>query len=346
MFRNTLFLISLVLFLQNMANAQCVSGSMGVSGAGCGCLSGCNLTSLGGPNCSPAVSGDCNVSGTQIPMSTTINVPLGCTVTVTALFANRAGGCTSSGADGGDQLKVDIPAGLKTFHTGSGNSSITDSYTLAGPGSIVVSGSANRADEIITYTVTSVSSGGYFTCPSCISNLPIELIEFNALKTDRTVQLNWSTNSEKDNDYFTLEKSVNGIDFEVVGYMNGMGTVSNEHHYTLVDANPFNGISYYRLKQTDFNGIFTYSNIVPINFKEEYSYAIVPNPASEFVLVTGKNTNKITVAIFNSLGQQMEINPNFETEGVFIPTAHLSKGAYTVRITSQDKVTFETLLTQ
>lgn len=344
MHRSLFIILLVILSLQVNVSAQCVNGAIGVSGAGCGCLNGCNLTSLGGPNCSPSVSGDCNVSGTQIAMSTTINVPLGCTVTVTALFANRAGGCTSSGADAGDLLKVDIPAGLKSFQTGGGNASITDNFTLVGPGSIEVSGSANRADEIITYTVTSVSSGGAFTCPNCVSNLPIELIEFNAEKTERTVKLNWSTLTEKDNDYFTVEKSLNGIDFELVGYLNGMGTVANEHHYTLVDSEPIIGISYYRLKQTDYNGDFTYSDIIPVNFKSQVNYHLVPNPANDFVLITGQKSSSTMVTLFSSLGKEITSNQQNKEEGILISTSHLSSGTYTVRIESEEEITYERLM--
>ncbi len=130
-----------------------ISGSLGVSGAGCGCLSGCNLSTFNGPNCGAGILSDCS-AGYQT-MSTDISVPAGCTYKVTASMKKWTN-CSASGADGsgGDKLKVDILAGGKSFQIGASNADIEDSYTLTGPGTIRVSGEANRADEIITYKIT------------------------------------------------------------------------------------------------------------------------------------------------------------------------------------------------
>src|SRR5690606_25971734 len=98
-------ILQLVCCLGMISNAftQCASGMIGVTGTGCGCLSGCNLSSLGGPNCSPSVSGDCD--GGQRTMSGNIVVPSGCTFSVTATMRQRSGGCTACGGDSGDKMK-------------------------------------------------------------------------------------------------------------------------------------------------------------------------------------------------------------------------------------------------
>ncbi len=264
MIRNILlkvYIIQLTLIVFSVTSyGQCPSGSIGVSGAGCGCLSGCNLTSFGGPNCGSGTSGDCNAG--YIPMSIDIDVPDGCEFTVQAQMQPRTG-CSASGADGNcsncDALKVDIPGGPKPNQFGGGNASISDSYTLVGPGTIRVSGAANRADEIITYQVSSAGA----TCPDCTSILPIELTRFNAEREGEYVNLTWITATERNNDYFTIEQSVNGFDFVVVGYMNGAGNSSSPLAYKLIDSSPeLEKVSYYRLKQTDFDGQYAYSNIV------------------------------------------------------------------------------------
>jgi len=241
---------------------QCPSGSIGVTGAGCGCLSGCNLTAFGGPNCGAGTTGNCNAG--YVTMSIDIDVPDGCEYTVNAQMESRSG-CSASGADGNcstcDALKVDILGGPKPNQFGGNNASLSDTYTLVGPGTIRVSGIANRADEIITYQV---SSSGEF-CPDCTSILPIELTSFNAKRDGDYVNLTWITVSERNNDFFTVEQSVNGFDFEVVGYLNGAGNSSTPQAYKLIDSSPvLDVVSYYRLKQTDYDGIFTYSNIVSV----------------------------------------------------------------------------------
>src|SRR5690606_16418899 len=107
-------------------------------------------------------------------------------------------GCSASGADGScqtcDVVKVDIVGGVKSYQQGGSNASLIDSYTLVGPGTIRISGRANRADEIITWSVTS----GPATCPDCSSILSVELVEFNASMNfeNRSVNLAWGTQSE------------------------------------------------------------------------------------------------------------------------------------------------------
>lgn len=241
-----------------------ISGVIGVSGIGCGCLAGCNLTSLGGPNCGAGVPGDCN-AGTQ-NISVDIDVPNGCVYRVYATMRKYTS-CGSSGADAAEQLKVDIVSGGKSFQIGGGNADIDDSYTLTGPGTIRVSGAANRADEIITYKITPVTlSGG---CTSCtISPLSIDLTEFNALKSGESVKINWMTISEINNDYFTIERSSDTENWEIISFVNGAGNSNIVINYNIWDSSPLVGINYYRLKQTDFDGRYTYSKIISANFNE------------------------------------------------------------------------------
>jgi hypothetical protein len=232
-----------------------VTGSIGVSGAGCGCLGSCNLTSLNGPNCSPSVSGDCNAG--QIAMSTTIDVPAGCTYTVVATMRQWLDlGCSASGADAGDRMKVDILGGTKPLQSGSSNATLLDSYTLSGPGQIVVSGNANRADEIIAYKIYPNP------CDLCDISLPVEWLDFTVkLNQNNMVDISWSTASEINNDYFTILRSGDGIDWEEVARYPGKGNSSQIHYYQLVDSSPLEGISYYKIIQTDFDGMIDESKI-------------------------------------------------------------------------------------
>jgi hypothetical protein len=118
------------------------------------------------------------------------------------------------------------------------------------------------------------------------SPLPVELVAFNAKKEENTVALTWQTAMEKNNDFFTVERSVNGLEFTAIGNVKGAGTTTIAQSYNLIDEKPLNGISYYRLKQTDFDGKFEYSKIVKVEFtgKEAgLSLNAYPNPTSDFV---------------------------------------------------------------
>jgi hypothetical protein len=240
------------------------AGTLAVSGAGCGCISGCNLAQWGGGNCGGGVTGDCT-AGYQA-MSRDIVVPSGCTYTVSATMQLRGTACTASGADGNcqtcDRVKVDIVGGAKSFQQGASNSTLTDSYSLVGPGTIRVSGGANRADEIITYSVN-------IPCVCLPIILPIELGDFIVVKDGENAKLEWMTYSERDNAYFTVEKSTDGINWEVLYVMNGQGNSTSPYYYTLIDTSPYDGITYYKLSQTDFNGNMTENGIRFINFTEK-----------------------------------------------------------------------------
>ncbi len=328
----TLFLSSIL--SMGSAFAQCPSGAMGVSGAGCGCSSGCNLTSFGGPNCVPVVTGNCTAGYVDMaPLD--IVVPAGCTYTVTATMANRPG-CTASGADGNcqtcDVLKVDLlPGGVKINQQGTGNATLTDSYVLAGPGTIQITGRANRADEIVTYSVTSTG------CVDCSVPLPIELLAFTAVPTKSAVNLNWSTATELNNDYFTIERSVNGVDFEPIAYMDGVGTSTSISYYSMVDSSPLDGLSYYRLKQTDLDGTSDYSDMKAVLFKAEMDISIFPNPASTSFELRGKNIHDSEIVVIDALGQKVDIVPNSGGDHVQFETQTLANGIYFVQITFDDQ---------
>jgi hypothetical protein len=94
--------------------------------------------------------------------------------------------------------------------------------------------------------------------------LPIDLLSFTAKYQDGKVLLNWATGSEINNDYFTLERSRDAVSAEIIGFVEGAGNSSHTLHYQFIDHDPLPGISYYRLKQTDYDGSFEYSQWVAV----------------------------------------------------------------------------------
>lgn len=100
---------------------------------------------------------------------------------------------------------------------------------------------------------------------TCAAMLPIELITFNGEKQGSNNELNWVTATEINNDYFTVENSIDGINFTNIGVINGAGNSILQKDYHLHDYNVKNEINYYRLKQTDFDGKQTYSDLISID---------------------------------------------------------------------------------
>lgn len=104
--------------------------------------------------------------------------------------------------------------------------------------------------------------------------LPIELISFNGTTQNNVNTLMWVTSSEHNNDYFTLERTLNGIVFEIIANINGAGNSNEINEYTVIDPINTSSINYYRLKQTDYDGKFKYSDMISIDNRDGYSKEI------------------------------------------------------------------------
>lgn len=127
-----------------------------------------------------------------------------------------------------------------------------------------------------------------------ITPLPIELIYFNGVENNSNNLLYWATSSEKDNDYFTLERSTDGESWEMISNTTGSGNSQEEINYSYTDKTYKRGkINYYRLSQTDFDGEKEYFNIVAID--------------------NSLNQKKV-VKIINSMGQEVD---TFYSNGVY-----------------------------
>lgn len=139
---------------------------------------------------------------------------------------------------------------------------------------------------------------------ACTIPTPIALLSFNAVYDDvsKTLLLKWATASETNNDYFTIERSSNGQDWQILSIKKGAGNSSHSLYYEMNDRSPLPGKSYYRLKQTDFDGQFTYSPIESVYGKDiDINYGIYPNPASDFITIL-PSSNIDYVEVVNSLG--------------------------------------------
>lgn len=139
--------------------------------------------------------------------------------------------------------------------------------------------------------------------------LPISLLYFDAQPAESRVDVSWITSSEINNDYFTVEKSIDGVDFTSIGAVDGAGNSSAILNYSYPDYFPVHGISYYRLKQTDFDGQFSYSPIVMVIYSGEYSFDIVTAFAGETstlnLFFTDNKKETCRVEIFDMIGKSI-----------------------------------------
>jgi hypothetical protein len=123
--------------------------------------------------------------------------------------------------------------------------------------------------------------------------LPVTFIDFNARNDKNKILLEWSTAQEFNSSHFEIEKSSNGINFMVTGRLNAAGNSNDMRRYVFADDNPYEGTSYYRLKQVDFDSRFMYSRIVSVKYEPKGLIKKIVNPVKQnlFVQLTAFNAN-------------------------------------------------------
>jgi hypothetical protein len=160
---------------------------------------------------------------------------------------------------------------------------------------------------------------------SCIVPLPIGLLSFTAQQLTKEVQLNWQTSTETNNDYFVIEKSIDGIVFNEIGKIKGAGTSSLPLSYLYYDSEAPYGDVYYRLKQVDYNGHFTLSKLVFVGANPN-NILIFPNPNSG--VFTLKSKARSQVKIENVLGEIVFEKIMSAGEETRIDISEVSEGLY------------------
>ena len=129
-----------------------------------------------------------------------------------------------------------------------------------------VTDNGDGTGNVVSSVILSNFSPSTFMSKSGANILPIELISFEAHLNIDKVDLKWVTASEENNEFFTIERSEDGVNFEEILRVNGAGSTSGRNEYFDIDHDPLTGVSYYRLKQTDTDGKFTHSGIIPVDY--------------------------------------------------------------------------------
>ncbi len=123
------------------------------------------------------------------------------------------------------------------------------------------------------------------------SPLPVEMTYFNGQLQNKTVELTWGTASEKNNEYFQVERSADGINYEVIGRAEGHGNSVTPVNYQFTDADPLSGVSYYRLLQVDFDGQSEFSKVISVeNNVVQSALKVFPNPAQNVLNLNAQKT--------------------------------------------------------
>lgn len=186
------------------------------------------------------------------------------------------------------------------------------------------------------------------SCTAINTLLPITLVSFEAFvqqqedSSEPYVALHWTTAREIDNDFFTIERSADGENFTEIQRMPGAGNSDAVISYGIADTTPLHGISYYRLRQTDFYGTFSYSKIVSVqvNLSLASRLSVYPNPNSGSRFFLNMKSEEVkSLAIYDLSGRLHEFYIDFELTSYGlqpVSATRLSKGSYLVKVLFAD----------
>lgn len=237
------------------------------------------------------------------------------------------------------------PFSLRVEGTGFGTIQEVVDLRLTQVSSVVGSSSANSGTisnpqvNRTSIPLTGIDNDNFYISSIDGTNtpLPIELTSFEGIGEGALVKLLWTTASELNNDFFTVERLNADLRFDPITRVNGHGTVRDKQSYFAYDQNPQEGTNYYRLKQTDFDGTATFSEVISVEVTESGNALIVyPNPSQGENLTVKLNALKpdqhVQLTILS--GQQAQVFSSFEKAdsngsiSVFIPTQGWAPGIY------------------
>ena len=187
---------------------------------------------------------------------------------------------------------------------------------------------SNVVSNFSPFTFGSISGGNPF---------PVELLNFTATALNNHVKVSWRTASEINTNYFQVEKSIDGINFEKVFTEKAAGNSHQPKDYQGFDFEPYHGISYYRLKTVDHDGKFMYSNVVAVNFQANSTVSVYPNPVKDQLHIQlSKETLILDVAVYDLNGKLVWKENLAKTSEVNLNVKDWTAGVYVVKITTDD----------
>jgi hypothetical protein len=297
-----------------------------------------------------------------------VSVPIAPTTggTISVAYIDATTNTTTSFADGVDliTLRKDLNWGLTASGIAGGSynlgisgtgyglvGNVTDlRLTLAGsvsglPGTnagTVLNPQVNRTG-ITAATLTNIFFLGSINSSS--SPLPITLILFTAIPQNGQVQLEWETAAEVNNNYFTIQRSNNSNSWEDIKKISGSGNTNTVQQYTAYDPNPYSGLSFYRLEQTDFDGRNSYSMIRQVNIDSSaILLSIYPNPATDRIYISG--SGNMTISVLNINGQLVYTPVQLTQIRTILNVEGLPPGVYFIHIIQDGKATTKKIIKQ
>lgn len=200
----------------------------------------------------------------------------------------------------------------------------------------------NRVFELTFRNSTLTSNVALFNVNIPIA-LPINILSFNATKSEQNVELDWVVNQEKNFSHFEVFHSNDGYNFNQIGKVNSTNSNFETNTYQFVDSKLNSGISFYKLKIVDNDGTYSWSKIVTIeNNNKPNKISIFPNPAHSFVNINMGELalENFTLQVIDISGKVIlsETNSNLNSEILNIDLSDFSNGIYSIKILSNNEL--------
>lgn len=164
--------------------------------------------------------------------------------------------------------------------------------------------------------------------------LPVTLVSFDAYRAGSKVALTWRTASEQRNQGFGIERSADGQHWKMLNFVGSKAVNGNSHEelsYQHYDEAPADGLNYYRLKQTDLDGKYTYSQIRQVRINRGSSIDIYPNPVKNYLTIGGLTGNE-TISIYDATGRKVKTVTVAGDHAQTIDCTAMAAGVYQVHI--------------
>lgn len=169
----------------------------------------------------------------------------------------------------------------------------------------------------------------------CAILLPVELIDFSVSKLNSSIELKFTTASERELSHFILESSRDGSYWQTVEKINASGNSLSQKTYAAIDKTPFNGVSYYRLKSIDLDGTERMLDIISNEFYSS-KFLIYPIPVNKLMFLEGENLENSIVTIVNSLGETIEVEMSIIGDKYSFNFTSIKNGVYFLTIKNQN----------
>lgn len=183
----------------------------------------------------------------------------------------------------------------------------------------------------IFVAVASSGTGNRVMTSGTFTILPVELSHFSGINKNGANHLQWETATEFDSKQFLIERSADGILFEKIGIVDSKGNGNIRQEYTYTDQTNLPGTAYYRLKQVDVNGSFTYSAIIIVKSAKVMAMQAFPNPFDNRLFVEIKNMNSSDIKslqVMDVAGRLYPVNAAYTAKGFVLNTDQLPGGVY------------------